>query len=242
MQITVRQAATYLGVDEATVRRWIADKGLPVHRVSERLHLNAIEVWEWAVERGIPVSRKLLEEAQRAPERVPSLAELVKAGGIHRQVEGDDKQAVLRAIVQRLPLPADADRDHLVAVLEAREAMGSTGIGGGIAIPHVRNPILLHVRQPSVSVFFLRRPVDYQSIDAQPVHTVFLVISPSVPVHLGILAQLGYTLRDESLRSLLQARAADDQILARLAALEQLRSGAFPAAGGAALEEGTSRQ
>jgi PTS system nitrogen regulatory IIA component len=230
MQITVRQAATFLGVDEATVRRWIVDKGLPVHPVSERLHLNAIEVWEWAVERGIPVSRKLLEEAQRVPERIPPLEELVKAGGIHRDIEGADKNAVLAAIVQRLPLPPDADREHLLAVLEAREAMGSTGIGHGIAIPHVRNPILLHVHQPFVTVFFLRRPVDYQALDGQPVDTVFLAISPSVPVHLGILSQLGFTLRDEGLRALLRKRAPDHEILARLGELEVMRSGNFPSA------------
>ena len=49
MQITVRQAASYFGVDEATVRRWITERELPVHRVSEQLHLNAIEAWEWAL-------------------------------------------------------------------------------------------------------------------------------------------------------------------------------------------------
>ena len=59
MQLTVPEAASHLGVDEATVRRWIAERDLPVHRVNERLHLNAIELWEWAVDRGIPVSRNL---------------------------------------------------------------------------------------------------------------------------------------------------------------------------------------
>jgi excisionase family DNA binding protein len=55
MQLTVREAASYLSVDEATVRRWIQRRGLPVHRVNERLHLNAIELWQWATENGIPV-------------------------------------------------------------------------------------------------------------------------------------------------------------------------------------------
>ena len=53
MQLTIRQATRYLGVDEDTVHRWIKERGLPAHRVSERLHLNAIELWEWATENGI---------------------------------------------------------------------------------------------------------------------------------------------------------------------------------------------
>jgi PTS system nitrogen regulatory IIA component len=229
MQLTVRQAASYFGVDEATVRQWISGRGLPVHRVNERLHLNAIEVWEWALEQGVPVSRSLLEEARRTPEPVPPLAQLLEKGGIHRDVEGDDKGAVLASIVRRLPLPAEVDRDHLLAVLEAREAMGSTGIGDGIAIPHVRNPILLHVDEPQVALFLLSRPVDFDSIDRQPVHAIFFVISPSVPAHLRILAELGFALRDPALRELLRARASDARLMSRIAELSEATTGQFPA-------------
>jgi PTS system nitrogen regulatory IIA component len=229
MQLTVRQAASYFGVDERTVRQWIADRNLPVHRVNERLLLNAIEVWEWAVEQGIPVSRTLLEEARRTPDKVPALAQLLETGGIHRDVEGSAKDAVLAAIVRRLPLPAEVDREHLLAVLEAREAMGSTGIGDGIAIPHVRNPILLHVNQPLVALFLLREPVDFDSIDRKPVHAIFLVISSSVPAHLRILAELGFALRDQTLRELLRTRASDDRLMSRVRELGEVTTGQFRA-------------
>src|SRR6185369_4014880 len=116
MQITVREAAAYFDVDEATVRRWIAERDLPVHRVTERLHLNAIEVWEWAVARGIPVSRNLLDEARRKPDEVPPLRQLLEGGGIHRDLEGLDKKTILASMVQRLPLPPEVDRDHLLAI------------------------------------------------------------------------------------------------------------------------------
>lgn len=222
MQITLRQAASYFAVDEATIRRWIAERELPVHRVSERLHMNAIEVWEWAVARGVPVARSLLDEAQRKPENVPPLGQLLRVGGIHRDLEGPDKGATLRNVVSRLNLPRDVDREHLLAILEAREAMGSTGIGDGIAIPHVRNPILLHVNQPQVSLFLLHEPVDFDSVDGEPVHSVFLVVSPSIPTHLKILAQLVFKLRDPVLRELLRKRAPDADILARFDALAGL--------------------
>ncbi len=219
MQLTVRQAATYFGVREDQVRRWITSRGLPVHRANERLHLNAIEVWEWAVERGIPVSRSLLDEARRSPEEIPPLHALLAAGGVHRDVEGADKSAVLASIVGLLPLPGEVDREHLVAILEAREAMGSTGVGQGIAIPHVRNPILLHVDRPMVALFLLRHPVDFDSIDAQQVHAIFLVVSSSIPVHLRILAELGFALRDPRLRELLRERASSEAILSQIGSL-----------------------
>ena len=222
MQLTVRQAATYFGVDDQTVRRWIADRELPVHRVDERLHLNAIEVWEWAVAHGVPVSRRLLEDARRTPDQAPPLSELLERGGLHRGVaSGGEKSAVLAGIVAHLPLPAEVDREFLLTVLEAREAMGSTGIGDGIAIPHVRNPILLHVKRPFVSLFLLDRPVDFEAIDGKPVHALFVVVAPSIPVHLRALAHLGHVLRDPTLRRLLADRAADDRIMGRIRELER---------------------
>ena len=108
----------------------------------------------------------------------------------------------------------------MVAVLEAREAMGSTGIGDGIAIPHVRNPILLQVGEPRVTLCLLRTPVDFDSIDDQPVHALFTVVSSTVPSHLRILARLGFVLRDPPLRELLSARAPAASILARVREIE----------------------
>jgi len=227
MQLTVRQAATYFGVDDQTVRRWIADRELPVHRADERLHLNAIEVWEWAVAHGVPVSRRLLEDARRTPDRAPPLSELLERGGIHREVaSAGEKSTLLAGIVAHLLLPAEVDREFLLTVLEAREAMGSTGIGDGIAIPHVRNPILLHVKRPFVSLFLLDRPVDFEAIDGKPVHALFVVVAPSIPVHLRALAHLGHVLRDPTLRRLLAERAADDRITSRIKELERAEKGA----------------
>ncbi len=228
MQLTVREAASYLHVDEATVRRWIARRALPVHRANERLYLNAIELWEWATENGIPVSRALLEQAQRRPDQVPPLSELLSGGGIHHDVGGGDKAGVLREIVQRLPLPAEVDREFLVTTLEAREAMGSTGIGDGIAIPHARNPILLHVAAPFVTLCLLRHPVAFGALDGHPVHALFTVISANVPGHLRILGQLGFALHDAEVRRLLMRRAPASEILARVQAIEGRASGVHP--------------
>ena len=230
MQLTVREAASYLGVSEQTVRRWITQRALPAHEVYERIYLNPLELWEWAVEHGVPVSRRLLEKARRAPEALPPLADLLRAGGIFHDVEGGSRTGVLRAVMERLPLPPEQDRTFLLNVLEAREALGSTGIGDGIAIPHVRNPIVLHVEQPFVTLCLLRHPVDFDAPDGQPVHSLFLVVSLTVPSHLRILAQLGFVLRDETLRGLLRAAAPAEEILGRIEMVESdLRTGSYAA-------------
>jgi PTS system nitrogen regulatory IIA component len=191
MQITLRQAATYLGVDESTLRRWIKTRGLPAHRVNERLHLNAIEVWEWAAEHGLSASRRLLEVARRSPEEVPPLSTLLETGGIHRDVEGGDKSAVLAAIVERLPLSPEVDREFLLTVLDAREAMGSTGSGMGSRFP------MFTIDSPARGSA-VRHPVPAAPMvefgpSMKPVPRV--PGQPTVPSHLRVLAQLAFVLR-----------------------------------------------
>jgi len=230
MQLTIREAASFFGVNEQTIRRWISQRGMPAHEVYERMYLNPLELWEWAVESGIPVSRGLLEKARRSPEDAPPLAALLRVGGIFHDVEGTTKPEVLRAVVRRLPLPQDLDREFLLSVFEAREAMGSTGIGDGIAIPHVRNPIVLHVDQAFVTLCLLRHPVDFDAPDSQPVHALFLMVSLTVPAHLRMLAQLGFVLRDLPLRELLRTAAPADAILDRIEFVESnLRTGSYAA-------------
>ncbi|MDO8500256.1 MAG: PTS sugar transporter subunit IIA [Gemmatimonadaceae bacterium] len=224
MQLTVREAARHLGVNEATIRRWISQRALPAHHANEQIYMNAVELWEWAVENGVPVSRQLLDQARGSPDPVPLLSELLRAGGIFSDIGGNTKAEVLGEFVERLPLAPEQDRAFLLSVLEAREAMGSTGIGDGIAIPHVRNPIVLQVEQPFVTLGLLRHAIEFGSMDGRPVHALFMVVSPTVPAHLAILARLGFALRDDTLRGLLRDRAPADEILDRVALVESTRN------------------
>src|SRR6202007_1701567 len=98
-------------------------------------------------------------------ESVPGLAESLQGGGIHYQIAGATKDQALRALVQVLPVPDDVDRDLLLHLFLAREASASTAIGDGIAIPHVRNPIVLHVERPTISLAFLARAVEFGAPD-----------------------------------------------------------------------------
>jgi PTS system nitrogen regulatory IIA component len=98
-------------------------------------------------------------------------------------------------------------------VLLAREALGSTGIGGGIAIPHPRNPIVLHVDHPTIAVCFLTAPVEFRSLDGQPVHTLFTLVSPTVRTHLHLLSRLAHALKDGSFHAAIVRRDSDQEIL-----------------------------
>src|SRR5207253_1889536 len=109
----------------------------------------------WATGQKIKVSLDLFDRLETEAEPVPRLAEALELGGVHYGLQGTSKDHALRALVEVLPLPEGTDRELLLRLFLAREATASTAVGDGIAIPHVRNPIVLHVTRPSVILCYL---------------------------------------------------------------------------------------
>jgi PTS system nitrogen regulatory IIA component len=112
-----------------------------------------------------------------------------------------------------MTLPDRVDREFLVHMLLAREALQSTAVGDGIAIPHVRNPIVLHVAEPGITLGFLDEPVDFGALDGRDVHTLFAVVSPTVRTHLHLISRLAFALRDGGFRDVVLRRAEAAEIL-----------------------------
>jgi nitrogen PTS system EIIA component len=218
MKLGVKDTAKLLQVSEKTIYRWIAKNRMPTHRVNDQYRFNRAELLEWATAQRIPISPKMLEEPEDG--LVPSLAEALKSGGIHYRVGGTDKASTLRCVVDVMPLPEEVDRDFLYQVLLARESVGSTGVGDGIAIPHVRNPVVLHVPRAMISLCFLEKGIDFQAIDAKPVHTMFAIVSPSIKAHLSLLSRLAYGLRDTAFAQAVRSQASREEILAAAGQLD----------------------
>jgi nitrogen PTS system EIIA component len=107
----------------------------------------------------------------------------------------------------------DVDSALVVERLTERERLGSTGFGGGIAIPHGKIDGLDHV----VGLFArLSQPVDFASIDDEPVDLVFMLLSPTDAgaAHLKALAQVSRVLRDRAFVAKLRGAATDDALYA----------------------------
>jgi PTS system nitrogen regulatory IIA component len=214
MQLTVRAVAELLEISEKTVYRWIEERKLPGYRLSGQYRFHRAELLEWATANRIHVSPKIFEETEASAVPLPELHECLQAGGVFYRVSGGDKASVLKSVVETLRLPDGVDREFLLQVLLAREALESTAMGDGIAIPHVRNPIVLHVQRPLVTLCFLEKPVEFGALDGQPVHTLFTLISPTVKAHLHLLSRLAFALRDGEFKALILRQAAREEILA----------------------------
>jgi PTS system nitrogen regulatory IIA component len=220
MMLDVKQVSKLLAVSEKTVYRWIANKKIPTFKIGEGYRFNRVELLEWATANRIPVSPAIFDNTVDVVDTMPSLVEALEAGGVHYRVSGSDKESVIREIVKILPLPEDADRLLLTNALMARENMGSTAIGNGIAIPHVRNPIIFHVNRAMLAVCFLEYPVEFGALDNKPVNTLLTIITNTVRSHLHILSRLSFALHKESTRKVINSTSSRAQILEALASVE----------------------
>src|SRR5262245_33243527 len=193
--------------------RWVKQRGLPAQFVNGRYRFNRAEVLEWATANQLKVSPEMFDHLDTEDEPTPNLTEALEAGGIHYRFQDTSKDRVLRALVDVLPLPDGTDRELLWHLFLAREASASTAIGGGIALPHVRNPIVLHVSQPIVTLCFLKQPVDFGALDGQPVLLLFSLICPPMRTHLQMLARLSHALHAPAFRAVTDRRGPRDEIL-----------------------------
>ncbi len=131
------------------------------------------------------------------------------------------KNEALRELCRRAGGRVDLDGQFIHELIAAREGLGSTGMGHGIALPHATIP--------GLTQFFgilarLHRPIDFASVDSQPVDLIFLLLSPpsaTAKEHLGALAAISRRLRETSvlarLRNAHDATAAYEAFSSRTA-------------------------
>ncbi len=219
MQLNVKETATLLNVSEKTIYRWIKQNKIPAYRIHDQYRFNRMELMEWATAAKLQVAPQIYDEPDE--QVMPSLSEALQAGGIFYRIEGRSKGSVITTVVEHMRLPDDTDRAFVLQALLAREELGSTGIGDGIAIPHIRNPLIMNLSRPCLTLCFLEHPVDFGAIDGQPVHTIFALVNPTVRTHLHLLARLAFALKDESVRDVLSRQGSREEIIGAFQLIEK---------------------
>jgi PTS system nitrogen regulatory IIA component len=135
------------------------------------------------------------------------IADLLKLEDVVVGARASDKGQLIGELARRGGAATGIDPAAVAGALQARERLGSTGLGKGFALPHARVPGLT-----SFFGAFLRlaRPIDFQAIDDQPVDLVFLLLIPNDAGndHVAALAAISRRLRDAEV--LKQARRTAD--------------------------------
>jgi len=123
------------------------------------------------------------------------LSDLIRPHAVLPSLKGGSKKQVLQTLAERAAALTGVDEKTILDALVQREKLGSTGVGGGLAIPHARVPRLDHI----VGMFaHLAHPIDFEALDEQPVDLVFLMLAPESAGadQLKALARIARVLRD----------------------------------------------
>ena len=127
--------------------------------------------------------------------------ELLTEARTHSEVQASSKKQLLDQVAQLAAAGCDSlNEQEVFDALVAREKLGSTGIGEGIAIPHCR---LGHCQQPIGLLLKLSTPIDFDAVDGPPVDLVFVLLVPqeNPEQHLKTLSHLASLFNDDDYRA-----------------------------------------
>ncbi|HUV51380.1 MAG TPA: PTS sugar transporter subunit IIA [Anaerolineae bacterium] len=140
------------------------------------------------------------------------ILEVLDKEAIIVELKSDDKKGVLEELVRPAALIAGVNHEEIMRVLLERERLGSTGIGGGIGIPHGK---LKSLKSLVLGFGLSRKGIDFESMDGKPTHIFFLLVTPenSTGLHLKLLARISRILKNDLFKQKLLEAASSEEIL-----------------------------
>jgi PTS system nitrogen regulatory IIA component len=143
------------------------------------------------------------------------LSDLVKPDAILSSLKANSKKQALQALAEKAAALTGLEEREIFETLGQREKLGSTGVGGGIAIPHGKL-----ARLDRIFGLFARapKPIDFEALDEQPVDLIFLLLAPegAGADHLKALARVARLFREPGVAAKLRASADKSALFAVL--------------------------
>lgn len=209
MELNLKQVAEIFMVSETEIIKWVNKKNLPAELVADQYRFHRADLLEWAAIENHAFSPTIYAKVNG--DLTPAgthLTDALESGGVLQDVAGRDLRSVLTNAMTDLPIPPSVSNADLVELFLARECVGSTAVGGGIAIPHPRQPVLLTVPGALVRLCYLSEPLEIPTPDGEPVDKLFLMVCPTAHEHLQLLARLSALLQNDEVR-----KALDDKLV-----------------------------
>lgn len=211
MELNSAEVGQLLKLNENEVREWARAGKLPHVYSQGRYQYNRQAILEWALAHNHPLNISSHEVTNGTP--LPPLGEIFAPRHFYYDVPGGTFSEAVRGALDRLELSAENNKDLIYDLIVSREKLMTTALGDGLAIPHVRIPVVAKIPRPVFGVFFLRQPIDMNALDGKPVHTLFVLLSLAPKQHLELLARLAFLFRHQEFITLLSERATPGVIV-----------------------------
>lgn len=209
--MTLSEVASYLKIAEKTVSRMITRGEIPCTKVASQWRFMKSMIDDWLISRMNVVPQNDLAKILENPEGLIPFTRLTSEDLILDNVKAGSKKDILTQLIRPLvEQEIIEDAEDFLRKLLTREKMVTTGIGRGVAIPHLRHPKENPGGGPRMVVGICKGGTDYESMDGKLTHLFFLLVSDSEVVHLRVMAKLNQILREgDFVTRLINAKKTD---------------------------------
>lgn len=187
MDLKLTEVAELLNVSEQTVERWVDSSLIPCYQFQGQTRFNRLEIEDWVMNASQGGQRFFEMGAWNQF----GLYRAIHKGNVIQDVDFTTKDEFIHLVMQKISVQLSLDTDVVSELLIDREKLMSTGLGHGIAVPHTRD-FLLKGLFDAVIVVFPKTPVEWGSLDNQPVHSFFFLFSCDGRRHLNLLAKIAH--------------------------------------------------
>jgi PTS system nitrogen regulatory IIA component len=140
-----------------------------------------------------------------------TIKDFLSASDVAIDFYATDKPSLLKQLAKRAAEALHLSAETVASEIEKRDELGSTGIGGGVSIPHAR---LREIMRPFGSLVRLTQPIEFNAVDGQRVDIVFLLLLPAASQldQLNALAAVARKLRDREVVQRLRAATSAEEL------------------------------
>lgn len=235
MDLKIKDVSELLNVSETTIRRWLNDGKIPAYKLNGQYRFSKIEIENWVI------SQKMNKKTEEIPQpfssnyqkqylnlqdnqtkkiignqigtQAFSLFRAIFKGEVLHNVEGSTKREIIQESVNAIAGSLNMDADVLTELLMDRERLMPTSLNHGIAVPHTRD-FLIQKSFDIVTVVYPKKPIEYDALDGQKVHTLFFLFACEDKRHLHLLAKLAHLTRSAEALAFLQNKPSKQDLLA----------------------------
>jgi PTS system nitrogen regulatory IIA component len=222
MDLQIKDVAELLNVSETTIHKWLADGHIPAYRINQQYRFSRIEIENWMMSGQLkqteevctPFAEEQIYPLTKEAEELHSsykgmqqfcLYRAIHQGEVFSLVGQKTKEEIIRQTTQLIGEKLGLDPEILAELLLDREALMPTALNHGIGVPHARD-LIAQGAFDQIFVVYPEAPIEYGSLDGEPVQALFFLFAHSDKGHLQLLAKLAHLAGSKEALALLRTK------------------------------------
>lgn len=223
--MTIKEVSSYLKLADRTILKMANMNQIPSVKIANQWRFMRSIIDDWLISRMKVLPGNDLLHLVSGPKELIQFEKIIQEKYVVMNLKAGSIEEILFELIKPLINEGhiEDEMDYLKKLL-SREKLLSTGIGRGVAIPHLRNPGEQLVKQPAVVIGICRDGTDFNAIDGEKTYVFFLISTDSETLHVRIIAKLSRLfINGENIAKILDADSAQSVVDALLAIEKTLK-------------------